>query len=76
MSGKGIIMKYKKISAKMLLWVGAFLLVIYPAYGATLTATPDHAEFGTIDEGVNAVVTVVVENTGRMQVEITNVQTS
>ena len=59
-----------------LLWAGVLLFTIYPALGATLTATPDHAEFGTIDEGVNAVITVVVENTGRTQVEITNVQTS
>jgi hypothetical protein len=49
---------------------------MYPVYGATLTATPDHAEFGTIAEGTNAVVNVVIENTGKSQVEITNVQTS
>ena len=69
-------MKYQKIASKTLLWAGAFLITIYPAYGATLTATPDHSEFGTIDEGVNAVVTVVIENTGSSLVEITNVQTS
>ena len=69
-------MKHGKIAAKTLLWVGAFLFVISPAYGATLTATPDSAEFGTIDEGVNATVTVVIENTGKTNVEITNVQTS
>jgi len=71
-----IFMKYGKIAAKALLWAGAFLIVMSPALGATLTATPDHAEFGTIDEGVNAVITVVIENTGKSQVEITNVQTS
>jgi len=69
-------MKHGKIAAKALLWAGAFLFVISPASGATLTATPDHAEFGTIDEGINAVVTVVIENTAGAQVEITNVQTS
>ena len=69
-------MKHGKIAAKALLLAGAFLFVISPAYGATLTATPDHAEFGTIDEGINAAVTVVIENTGSSQVEITNVQTS
>ncbi|MDR1728683.1 MAG: DUF1573 domain-containing protein [Acidobacteriota bacterium] len=46
------------------------------AWAAGLTATPDHKEFGVIDEGVNAVVTVVIENTGDAPVEITNVQTS
>ena len=69
-------MKYGRITVKTLLWAGAFLLAMYPVYGATLTATPDHAEFGTIDEGTNAVVNVVIENTGKSQVEITNVQTS
>ena len=71
-----IFMKYENIAAKTLLWAGTLLLVISPAMGATLTATPDHSEFGTIDEGVNAAVTVVIENTGKSQVEITNVQTS
>jgi hypothetical protein len=69
-------MKHGKIVAKALLLAGALIFVMSPAYGTTLTATPDHAEFGTIDEGVNAVVTVVIENKGGSQVEITNVQTS
>jgi len=69
-------MKCGKIAAKALLWAGASIFAMSPALGATLTATPDHAEFGTIDEGVNAVITVVIENTGKSQVEITNVQTS
>ena len=69
-------MKHWKIAINTLLWAGVFLLVMSPAYGATLTATPSHTEFGTIDEGTNAVVKVVIENTGNSQVEITNVQTS
>ena len=69
-------MKYGKIAAYALFWTGAILLAMSPAYGATITATPDHVEFGTIDEGVNAYVTVVIENTGKSQVEITNIQTS
>ena len=69
-------MKHKNLAATAILWAGAFLFAMYPAYGATLTATPDHASFGTIDEGVDAVVNVVIENTGKSQVEITNVQTS
>lgn len=69
-------MKYERIAAKALLWAGVLLLVLSPVYGATLTAAPDHKDFGTIDEGVNAVINVVIENTGKKQVEITNVQTS
>ena len=69
-------MKYGMIIAKTLLLAGAFIFMMFPAYGATLTATPDHSEFGTIDEGINAAVTVVIENKGRSPVEITNVQTS
>ena len=69
-------MKHGKIAANTLLWAGALLLAIYPAYGAALTATPDYIEFGTIDEGINAVATIVIENTGKSTVEITNVQTS
>ena len=69
-------MRYGKIAVRMFLWAGVFLFVISPAYGAVLTATPDHAEFGTIDEGIDAVIKVVIENTGNSQVEITNVQTS
>ena len=72
----GDFMKYQKIAAKTLLWAGVLLFAMYPAFGATLTATPDHSEFGTIDEGVNAIVNVVIENTGISQVEITNIQTS
>ena len=69
-------MKYKRLAIKALLWAGAFIFAMYPAYGVTLTATPGHASFGTIDEGVDAAVNVVIENTGKSQVEITNVQTS
>jgi len=69
-------MKYGKVVTTVLLLAGAFLLVMPPSYGATLKATPEHTEFGTIDEGVNAAITVVIENTGKSQVEITNVQTS
>ena len=69
-------MKYGTNTVKTLLWAGTILFAISPLYSATITATPGHAEFGTIDEGVNAAVNVVIENTGKTQVEITNVQTS
>ena len=69
-------MKHGKITAKAALWAGTLLFGASLAFGATLTATPDHNDFGTIDEGINAVITIVVENTGSSRVEITNVQTS
>ena len=69
-------MKYGKITTHTLMWAGALLFFTCAVYGATLTATPDHTEFGTIDEGVNAAVTVIIENTGKTQVEISNIQTS
>ena len=69
-------MKYGKFIAKVFLWAGAFFFVMSPAFGAALRAAPDRVEFGTIDEGINAVATIVIENTGSSQVEITRVQTS
>jgi hypothetical protein len=41
-----------------------------------LKATPDHHDFGTIDEGQPAAITVVIQNIGSTPVEITNVKTS
>ncbi len=50
------------------------------AYGSEgpqiIQATPDFHDFGTIDEGQPAAITVVIQNIGRMPVEITNVKTS
>ena len=50
------------------------------AYGnqsaAVLKATPDFHDFGTIDEGQPAAITVVIQNIGNTPVEITNVRTS
>ena len=69
-------MKHVTIAVKTILCAAAFLLAMPQAYGAVLIATPDHVEIGTIDEGINAVVKAVIENTGKTQVEIINVQTS
>jgi hypothetical protein len=41
-----------------------------------LKATPDHHDFGTIDEGQPAAITVIIQNVGNTPVEITNVKTS
>ena len=73
-------MSVGKITSRTVLWVTALFLGLFlanvSAVAAGLTATPDHTDFGTIDEGVNAVITVIIENTGSATVEITNVQTS
>jgi hypothetical protein len=57
-----------------------FMIGLSLAYGdeggELLKATPDHYEFGTIDEGQAAVVTAVIQNIGSAPVEITNVRTS
>ena len=41
-----------------------------------LKAVPDMVDFGTIEEGNPAAVTVTVQNTGTMAVEIINVRTN
>ena len=43
---------------------------------AILKATPDFHDFGTIEEGQPAAITVTVQNIGSTPVEITNVKTS
>jgi hypothetical protein len=43
---------------------------------ARLRASPDHFDFGTIDEGIPAVTEVAVENIGDRSVVITNVRTN
>jgi len=75
-------MKYErtKIVLRGSAWVGvvliSFLLAQGISVGEVLKATPDLVNFGTINEGENAVATVEVENTGNVPVEITNVRTS
>jgi len=46
------------------------------AAGEGLKATPEHFEFGTVDEGTPAVATTTIHNTGTTTVEITNVRTN
>jgi hypothetical protein len=46
------------------------------AAGEGLKVTPGQFDFGTVDEGKAAVVTVTVENAGSTRIEITNVRTS
>jgi hypothetical protein len=56
------------------------ILGLSVAYGnesaEILKATPDNHDFGTIDEGQPAAITVIVQNVGTAPVEITNVKTS
>jgi len=59
---------------------GVFLMALLLAEGVSmggaLQATPDHQDFGSLDEGVPARATVEIRNTGAQPVEITNVRTS
>ncbi len=43
---------------------------------SSLAALPDHFNFGAIDEGSPASITIVLENTGEREVAITGVRTS
>ena len=64
-----------KISAVLFL-AFALLMVQGIALGAALKATPDHFDFGELNEGDPAQITVEIENTSDAPVEITNVRTS
>jgi hypothetical protein len=46
------------------------------AAGAGLKVTPDHADLGTVDEGVQVRAAFIVENTGDTPLAITNVRTN
>ena len=69
-----------KTAAKKIVWIGAFTAVLFLvqgiAIGAVLQATPDHVEFGTVDEGDPVVAVSEIVNTGNTPVEITNVRTT
>jgi hypothetical protein len=73
-------MIYRKMrtATKVLVLAAAttLLLVHGTVFAEALKATPSHFEFGTLNEGDPAEVTVEIENTGSERVEITNVQTS
>jgi hypothetical protein len=75
-------MKYErtKMTWRGAAWMGVALISLFLSQGASagevLKATPNHVEFGTINEGENAVATVEIENIGDVPVEITNVRTS
>lgn len=80
--GKEFSMKYKKttMAARSAIWVCALIVGLSFAYsdasGASLKATPEQFDFGTVAEGTPAEVTAIVQNTGDTPVEITNVRTS
>lgn len=75
-------MKYGKMKAltRKIVWIGtaSVVLSLVPgiSMGQILKATPDHFDFGTLNEGAPAAITVEIENTGSTPVEITNVRTS
>jgi hypothetical protein len=61
-------------------WICLVIFGLSLVYGSEseeiIIATPDHYDFGTIDEGQPAEVTAVVQNVGKTPVEITNIKTS
>ena len=69
-----------KTAAKKIVWTCAVTAVLFLAQGlaagAVLQATPDHVEFGTVDEGDPVVTVSEIVNTGDTPVEITNVRTT
>ena len=73
-------MRYKKIHTATKGVIIAAALAIFliqgMAFADVLKATPSHFDFGTLNEGDPAEVTVEIENTGSAPVEITNVRTS
>jgi hypothetical protein len=54
--------------------VAAFFAMSAGATGEVLRATPDHIDFGTIDEGTPVDATSIIQNNGDVPVEITNVR--
>ncbi len=56
------------------------LFVVSFVYGIAsdevLKATPEHFDFGTIDEGTPAVAAAVIQNSGAAIVEIASVRTN
>jgi hypothetical protein len=75
-------MRFRNASrtAIYLAWMCTVIFGLSLVYGSEseeiLIATPNHYDFGTIDEGQPAAITAVVQNVGSAPVEITNVKTS
>ena len=80
--GKDLAMKYAKttMAVRSALWICALIVGLAFAQGnansASLKATPEEFDFGTVAEGTPAEVTVAIQNVGNTPVEITNVRTS
>jgi hypothetical protein len=75
-------MKCRNTSRTTIPLIAICLLIVglSMAYGsegpAIIRATPDFHDFGTINEGQPAAITVIIQNVGSAPVEITNVKTS
>jgi len=62
--------------ARMGMAVALLILVQGISSEAALKATPDHVDFGTVNEGDPVVAVSEIINTGSETIEITNVRTS
>ncbi len=75
-------MKYgmMKGAVNKMAWMGMAVALLLLVQGvsaeAALKATPDHVDFGTVNEGDPVVAVSEIVNTGSETVEITNVRTS
>lgn len=75
-------MKYGKMKAppRITAWMGMAVAVLLTIQGisaeAALKATPDHVDFGAVNEGDPVVAVAEIINIGDTPVEITNVRTS
>ena len=73
-------MRYRRANAAASALLGfcilfaAFFVLNAGATGEVLTATPDHMDFGTVDEGKPVDATCIIQNNGDAPVEITNVR--
>lgn len=70
--------KTTKAASKYAVFLIVFVLAVAQgtALAGALKATPEHFEFGDLNEGEPAKITVEVKNTSGALVEITNVRTS
>ena len=73
---QGFHMQFQKAIVTMAFTVILFFFHNGFAESNFLKAVPDEVDFGTVEEGSPAVVTVTVQNTGITPVEITNVRTN
>ncbi len=75
-------MNHRRVMPLVMLAAALFIFLPGAPSGSGMTAveglklTPDQFDFGSVDEGQPATVTVTVENSGNSRIDITSVRTS